>query len=701
MKKILLIFLTLWFMGRSVSAQTPDFLKKFSDAEYHLQYNNFADALTIYIELANADPNNSNVNYKAGFCYLNIADQRTKAIPYLERAVAKTSRTYEEFSPKETSAPEVAFFDLANAYRLNNQFELAGENFTKYKALVAKNKTLSEEMDRQIAICRFAADAIKKPVDVKITNLGAGVNSKFPDYEPFLTLDESSIIFNSKRDLFGNYQNIDGQFFETSFQSNNKGNSWDAAAPLSPNLNADETDAAHSISHDGQYILIYRDDKGNGNLLLSESKGESWNTPVELGANVNSKSKERGAALSPDGQILFFCSDRPGGKGNMDIWMSVKGSDGVWGVAQNVESLNTPYDEINPYFAPDGVSFYFSSAGWETIGGQDIMTCTWDPASKTFSKPTNVGYPINTLDEDNSICFSMSGITAYVSAVRPDGLGDFDIYQVDFLSKTPNPIVVLNGRVINNVDTAAAEWPTVKITITDMATGQSKTMVANYKTGRFKTTMKPGGKYAMKVEYEGSEIYKEDFDLTDVKGYKEINRMDIKLNPNLFTAAELAQKEAEAAARKAREEAERLAREEADRAAGKMNPNAMPAGSGEFKTFFKYNVTTIQTSNKDFAEFVKKVGEKIKLGNQVTISIEASASTVPTRKYGTNDVLATKRAESAKTSILNGLKKRGINTSKLKFGTVKGSVNGPEYNKDFNERRSEYEKYQYVDITVE
>jgi hypothetical protein len=703
MKKFVIILLALFTGVRFVNAQAPDFAKKFSDAEYHLQYANYAEALPIYVELANADANNANVNYKAGFCYLNMPGQKAKAIPYLEKAATNTSRAYEEFSASEKRAPEIAIFDLANAYRLNAQFELASENYNKYKALAGtKNKDLADEIDRQIAVCQFAAKSMKNPVNVKITNLGPGVNSKFPEYEPFLSLDESTIMFNAKRDNFGNYQNVDGQYFETSFQSNNKGSKWEAASPLSPNLNVDENDAAHSISLDGQYILVYRDDKGNGSLLLAESKGESWNTPVELGANINTKAKERGAALSPDGKVLFFGSDRKGGKGGMDIWMSVKGDDGIWGVAQNVEAINTPYDEINPYFAPDGVSFYFSSAGWETLGGQDVLMCSWDPAARTFSKPTNLGYPVNSLEDDNSIALSMDGIKAFISAVRPEGLGDQDIYQVDFLSKTPSSIVVLNGRILNNVDSTATEWPTVKVTITDLTSGgQSKTLLANNKTGRFKTSMKPGGKYAMKVEYEGSEIYKEDFDLTGVTGFKEINRMDIKLNPNLFTAAEIAQKEAEAAARKAKEEAQRIAKEEAEKAAGKANPNSMPAASGEFKTYFKYNITDIETNNKDFSEFLKKVGDRIKAGGSVTLSIEASASSVPTRKYGTNDVLAQRRAENAKARVISGLTKKGVDTSKLKWSSVKGSVNGPEYNKDFNERRAEYEKFQYVDISVQ
>jgi tetratricopeptide (TPR) repeat protein len=704
-----------------VFAQAPDFAKKFSDAEYHLQYQNFAEALPLYVELADADANNANVNYKAGFCYLKTAGQKSKAIPYLEKAVTNASRNYEEFAPTEKRAPEVAYYDLGSAYQLTNQFDKATDMFSKYKNLIGtKDKKLSAEVDRQIAICQFASANIKSPKKITITNLST-VNSKFPDYEPVITPDESSILFTSKRDGFGNYQNIDGQYFETAFISNLKDGKWSSPVLLSPNINVDENDGILSISADGQIALIYRDDQKNGNLWLSEAKGETWNSPVELGANVNTKFKERGACLTPDGNTLFFVSDKKGGLGGNDIYMSEKGSDGIWGPATLVKDLNTEYNEGYPYLASDGKTFYFSSEGHETMGGMDILMSTYDAATKSFSKPTNLGYPLNTPEDETSLVISLDGKTAYFSSNRSDTQGGDDIYMAVFNDKAPLAMAIYTGTVINNVDPSATVFPAIKATVTSLSgSGSSKTYIANYNTGKFKFAVSPGAKYSVKVEADGNPIFNEDLDLSAVSGYQEINR-DIKLNPAILTEAEKAALVAETAAKKAAAEAAEKAAAEAQAAADKaaaeaevaseksgkgtkekakkVNPNSLPLAPVEFKTNFKYNATDV-AATKDFNDFVKGVAAKLKDGKSVTINIEASASQVPTTKFGTNENLAKSRAESAKTKIINALKAKGADTSKITWGKMDALVQGPEYNKDFNERRAEYEKFQYVDVTI-
>ena len=259
--------------------------------------------------------------------------------------------------------------------------------------------------------------------------------------------------------------------------------------------------------------------------------------------------------------------------------------------------------------------------------------------------------------------------------------------------------------------------------------GASKTYIANYTTGKFKFAVSPGAKYSVKVEADGNPIFSEDLDLTASSGFQEINR-DIKLNPTILTEAEKAALEAEKAAKKAAAEAAEQAAAQAAEAAAKaeaeaeaaanakggkgsknakdkkgkddnkkVNPNSLPLAAVEFKTNFKYNATDVAAS-KDFNDFIKGVAAKIKDGQSVTINIEASASQVPTTKFGTNENLAKSRAESAKTKIINALKAKGVDTSKITWGKMDALVQGPEYNKDFNERRAEYEKFQYVDVTI-
>jgi hypothetical protein len=384
-------------------------------------------------------------------------------------------------------------------------------------------------------MCAFAAASIKKPVNVTIKNLGPNVNSKYPEYDPFLTPDESSLIFNSKRDGFGNYQDLDGSFFESAMISNDKDGDWTAPVLLSANINTDENDAVVGISADGTKILCWQSQKLNGNIYLSEAKGESWNTPVELGANINTKAMERGACLTPDGNTMFFVSDRKGGLGGTDIYRSEKGADGIWGPAINVgNTINTPYDEASPVMSQDGTTLYFASNGHQTLGGMDIVMASYNAGDKSFGTVSNLGYPINSPDDEISYYPSFTGKTAYYAATRKEGLGDLDIYMITFNDKVLTPMTVFTGRVINNIDAEATIFPTIVATVTQMGgAGSTKTYTGNYNTGKVKFAMMPGSKYSVKVDVDGVEKYKEDFDLTSSKKFEEVANL---LSKNLHVS---------------------------------------------------------------------------------------------------------------------------------------------------------------------
>jgi hypothetical protein len=296
--------------------------------------------------------------------------------------------------------------------------------------------------------------------------------------------------------------------------------------------------------------------------------------------------------------------------------------------------------------------------------------------------------------------------------------------MITFNDKALAAMTVFTGKVINNIDAEATIFPPIVATVTQMGgAGSSKTYNGNYNTGKVKFPMMPGSKYTVKVEVDGVEKFKEDFDLTSANKYEEVSR-DIYMKaigetPEQKAAREEAEKvaaqaaaeaKAKADAETARVAAEEKAKEEAwkkdpknkgkEYKGGKKDPNSLPEAPAEFRTYFKYNKTAIDGTNKDFMLFMKQLTAMVKAGQSVTVEIEASASKVPTTKFGTNDALAAKRGADAKAKIISMLTAKGADASKVTFAPVKAVVGGPEYNKDFNENRAEYEKSQYVDISV-
>jgi hypothetical protein len=317
----------------------------------------------------------------------------------------------------------------------------------------------------------------------------------------------------------------------------------------------------------------------------------------------------------------------------------------------------------------------------------------------------------------------MNGKYAYYAATRKEGLGGLDLYMVTFNDKALAPMTVFTGKVINNIDAEATMFPPIVATVTQMGgAGSSVTYNGNYNTGKVKFPLMPGSKYSVKVEVDGVEKFKEDFDLTSANKYEEVSR-DIYMKaigetPEQKAAREAAEQaatqaaadaKAKADADVARVAAEEKAKEEAfnkdpknkgKKYKGKQDPNTLPEAPAEFRTYFKYNKTAIDATNKDFMQFMKQLTAMVKAGQSVTVQIEASASKVPTAKFGTNDALAAKRGADAKAKIISMLAAKGADASKVSFAPITAVVGGPEYNKDFNEKRAEYEKAQYVDISI-
>lgn len=267
---------------------------------------------------------------------------------------------------------------------------------------------------------------------------------------------------------------------------------------------------------------------GDGNIYSTALDGDTWSKPVKLNENINTKHWEPSAFISADGNSLYFASNKPGGFGGLDLYMSKRGSDGDWDKAVNLGAgINTPYDEDAPSIHPDGVTLSFSSNGHNTMGGFDIFTSLLSYEG-IWSEPVNVGYPINTTDDDIFYMVSPNGKTAYFSSFREDGLGEKDNYMATFLDKKETPLTLIQGTVNDEAGMPAKK---VMITVTDNETeaivGVYK---ANAKTGQFLFILTPGKNYNITYQAENHLFYSENIEIPKQSNYYEFKK-SVKLHP--------------------------------------------------------------------------------------------------------------------------------------------------------------------------
>ncbi len=423
-KSILTTFLIVLLSANFLKAIPPtdkNYKKIFTKAEEYFVNENYPAGLILYLRLDSIQKANANINFKIGMCYLNSATYKTKSIPYFEEAVKSTSAKFKELSIKETNSPLSTYFYLAKAYQLNYEFDKAITMYEKYKTILGtdkKNASEVEEMNHYIETCNNGKELIKKPVNIVVTNLGEGVNTKYPEYSPVVSLDEETLIFTSRRNGgTSDYLLPDGQYLEDIYISNYVDGKWGKATLISPNINSMDCEASINLSSDGTNLLVYKDDNGDGNIYESELKGNNWGTLKYEMSPINSAAWETHACYSSDNRVLYFVSDRTGGFGGRDIYKCLRLPNGKWGPAQNLgEKINTKYDEDGVFIAPDGKQIFFSSKGHNSMGGFDIFTSLINDENGFWSEPVNYGYPVNTTDDDVFLITSPDGRRAFFSS---------------------------------------------------------------------------------------------------------------------------------------------------------------------------------------------------------------------------------------------------------------------------------------------
>lgn len=516
----------------NIKKNTPELYKQFAKAENYLRHDNFIEALDIYTKLYEQDKSNYNLCYKLGECYLRIKNKE-RAVYFLERASVFVTQVYDDGSPDERHAPLLTYMLLGEAYHQIGKFDNAIATYKKFKQLL-KNARIKEgevvrETNRQIDMCYTAKKLVLRPVNAIIKNMGSAVNSQYPDYAPVFTSDQSMMLFTTGRPTNVGGQTYDGgKFFEDVYISYKKDSVWTPAENIGVPINTVDNDGAVCISSDGQEILIFKDDKGDGNIYSTKLQGTFWSVPKKLNSHINSKSWEPSAFISANGRTLYFTSDRPGGYGGTDIYKSEKNSAGDWGKAVNLgPAINTIYDEDAPFLHPDGVTFYFTSNGHETMGGFDIFESSLLESGK-WSEPINIGYPINSPDDEAFYMLSPDKKTAYYTSVREGGLGEKDNYEITYLDVKENSLALQKGSIIGQNQLVAKN---VKITVMNNHSHEIEGIYyPNESTGKYLFMLEPGKSHNITYEADGFMFYSENRYVSRADDYNEIVK-SIKLPP--------------------------------------------------------------------------------------------------------------------------------------------------------------------------
>ena len=385
-----LIILVLFSL--SAAAQSKNEMKKiFAGAQSYYLFEEYELAIPLYMLLDK--PDNYNIMYKIGTCYLNIPIEKNKAIPYLESAVKHSAFDAKINSIKEKRAPLDAYFYLAKAYMINNELEKAMNTYQTFKKLAlevedkGKMKNLAF-VDQQIEACKNAMANQESPFRISKKHLGKDFSRGSINENPAVSFDGNTMVYTERRGI------LNAIMFSRKIRGK-----WQPPVEITSQMNAGDDCSSCSLNSDGTLLFLYKTDKFDGNIYTSEYIDGTWTPIKKLNRNINTRFYESHASISADGKKLYFTSNRTGGIGELDIYMSEKNSSGDWGTPVNLGSkINTIYNEDTPFITINDSLLYFSSEGHSGMGGYDIFRSSGSGSS--WGSPESMGFPINSTDDD-------------------------------------------------------------------------------------------------------------------------------------------------------------------------------------------------------------------------------------------------------------------------------------------------------------
>ena len=618
MKKFAFIFFLLSFVASDLPAQS--YKKLLKKGGKHYKRGEINRALEYYLEAEKLEPGNVELNLHIGRAYL-LSDYKHYALPYI-------SKVY-KLAPDQDQ--DILFY-LGLACQYNYMFEDGIKYYTAYGNLRRQNKLIARD---KIQICMQADSLISVPVAVDIVNLGPLINSPAHDYAPIITPDESVLVFTSRREgSTGGQKTKDNEYFEDIYISYRKGKDWGPPKQISKNINFKYHDAAAAISANGKELFLYMEE-GGGDLYRSVYDGREWSVPEPLGEPINTDYWETSVSITPDGKKLYFSSDRPGGFGGLDIYESELQPGGQWGKPRNLGSvINTSGNEDSPYIHPDLQTLFFSSDKHPGLGGYDVFRS--DRKGDDWQTPENMGYPINTPDDNFHFIMATNRTHAYYTSIQEGGQGKADLYKVTFLDEKVKAILEADRQkkeqeqeLIKEIKESVQAAAFYSGTLLDAGTGlplAGIVTISNLQSGETVTEAQAGadGKFSLYIEEAGT------YGLSaDAKGYMIISR-------KLKIAKKDEQQQVEANLR--------------------MHPLEVGSTSIMSNIFFDFGKASLRTESIGELDKIKNF-----LDNSPTLKLQINGHTDNVGNAAYNKILSRKRAQS----VVNYLIQNGIGQDRL------------------------------------
>lgn len=486
----------------------------------------YSEALFVWEYMLKENPTNANIHYKIGMCHVHL-NQEGKALPYFEKAQYAVKKKYNPFSPMEKGAPSELFYYLAKSSHVHGKIDTAYMQYQYFLDNVKKKHVNYDFGVLGLTQCKVARDLMANPKPYIIRNVGSVINTEYPEYSPVITIDGSALFFTSKRlrsdSTNAKYKNIsNGQFYEDIYVSyRDFEGRWTKPKYLSfcdPRKN----NAIISTSPDGQTAFVYLSVNG-GDIYYSQVQDTTFGALVPSPAEeLNTDAWETHATISPDGNYLYFVSDREGGMGGRDIWRLKILPDGSWSKAYNLgPPVNSEFDEDAPFLGADNRTMYFSSNGPNSMGGFDIFVTQMDEAEK-WSEPENMGYPLNSYDDDIFYTTTADGLRGFYSSDKLDGQGDKDIYIVETEESFIKNVAILTGFIITNDHSMIPKGITIHVTDLTDAT-RTKVYSPRRRDGGYVLNLKPCHTYQVDYKLDGVDFYNTEIYVPCNSSYQEIN----------------------------------------------------------------------------------------------------------------------------------------------------------------------------------